>query len=173
MRNGLPSAHHHPAEVPRRWHGQDQALGAALFPEHPPMCSDACCGDAHLPGGILAVPPLPTPSSSPPSYSPTSKSEGDFTDSVHRCGWGTIHLHLVGAPSSRSSGEGEDSGQSLKCLFQCQNNTGHFAWCHLHSLCFGRSPEPPSSLFLWHLFNRQEGEVKIDAERKSRWETTS
>lgn len=168
MRNGLPSACHHPAEVPRRWHGQDQAPSAGLFPEHPPICSDACCRVAHLPGGILAVPPLPAPSSSAPSYGLTSKSEEGFADSVRCCGWGIIYLHLAGAPSSRSSGEGEGSSQSLKSLFQCQNNTGHFAWCHSHSSCFGQSPEPPGALFLWHSFNRQEGATKIDAERRSR-----
>lgn len=70
---------------------------------------------------------------------------------------GSEHRHdfgqLLGAPSSRSSGDGEGSGQSLKGLFQCQNNTGHFAWCHLHSSCFGQCPELPCALFLWHRFN--------------------
>lgn len=70
---------------------------------------------------------------------------------------GSEHRHdlgqPLGAPSSRSSGDGEGSGQSLKGLFQCQNNTGHFAWCHLHSSCFGQCPELPCALFLWHRFN--------------------
>lgn len=105
---------------------------------------------ALLPGGTLVVPPLPTPSSSAPSspnprenvlilYSPVAGARSSSTL------WVPLPAGALG------------KGRALKRPFPCQNNAGHFAWCHLHSSCFGRSPEPSRALFLWHLFNGWEG----------------
>lgn len=41
------------------------------------------------------------------------KPKGECVDSVHLCGWGRFHLHLVGAPSCRSSGKGEGSEEAI------------------------------------------------------------
>lgn len=132
-------------ESSRGWHGQDQDL----FPENPGL------------SWMLAVlfawghPCSPTTAHSLLLCSILPKPKGECADSVHPYGWGMFHCHLLGASSYRSSGEGD--GGPMKRPFPCWINAGHSAWCHLHSSCFGRSPEPSRALFPWHSFNGQDG----------------
>lgn len=140
LRNCLPAACRQPAEVPTAGSGTE----CGSFPRTSTAILGfllLCC----LGLSLLSPPRRQLPPWLPPTARPPNVREALLT--LHCCGWGKIQLHLAGAPSSRSSGEGERSGQSLKRLFQCQNDTGTFPWCHLHSSCFGQSPELPRVLF--------------------------
>lgn len=132
VRNVLPPAQNH-SEVAQ--------AGRESFPRTPRIKLDACCPSAwgHPCGPTTAHSLLPIP----------KELCADFVHPVAgACSISTLWVPLPAGALGK--------GRALKRPFPCCNNAGHFAWCHLHSSCFGWSPEPSRALFPWHLFNGQD-----------------